>query len=124
MGQWTKSLPEPTVITGWRDDRAASALDDIAFAMVYLTMGHKAKALRAVRMAAAEVRAWRKSLPEDEQGLAVHNVTSVDLRRHLTRSVARVVEAAEDPDAAGLELRWAEAHLRAVGKALAKEVEK
>ena len=122
MGQWTKSLPEPTVITGWSDDRAASALDDIAIAMARLTEGDKASALCWTRSAAAEVRAWRKSLPKDQQGKRRDMGHTGNARLHLRMAVRHICNA--DFGGSGGHTRAAEAHLRAVGKALAKEVEK
>lgn len=119
MGKWSKSLPEPMEKY---TDRAANALYFICMSMMDDFRAHDRAA--DARRAAAEVRAWRKSL-----GVTTgrwRHLDTFDVRTHLRRAAWRVLDA----DRGGLPeadvcyfLRGAEEHLRISARLLEKEVE-
>ena len=116
---WEASLPEPLDCEPWASDRAASALCDIAWAMV--RVNDNRRALDHVRAAAAEARAWRLSLPEAQQGAPVD--LSVKPRPNVRVALRQAIRALADADmssgsARGRCIRDAEAYLRAAGEAL------
>lgn len=121
MGKWSKSLPEPIGCEPSRSDRAASALDEIADAMAYAD-GERTWALDHVRQAAAEVRAWRKSL----DGWSVRwDATGTGSVRSCLRWAARCVLWADEGSnlirTREEYLRRAEGELREAARLLDKE---
>lgn len=118
---WEASLPEPIGCEPSRSDRVASALDEIADAMAYAD-GERTWALDHVRQAAAEVRAWRLSLPEGEQGTPVVLATRPGTVRIALRWAIRALCDADVSSGSvrGHSIRYAEACLRAAGEALVR----
>lgn len=122
MGKWSKSLLEPHGYEPWKSDRAAGALCYIASAMARAD-SDSYWALNRVRQAAAEVRAWRKSLGAESDR---RRVPSHDSRHHL-RFAARNVLAADEARTGAVRdlfLRYAEAHLREAARLLTEQIEK
>lgn len=113
---WEASLPSPMQN---HTDRASNALRFIGTAML------KDPALiRAanVRRAAAEVRAWRLSLPEDQQGRPIVLTARYSVRNALGWAAQRLIDAdrAAGGTTCGHNLRGVEAYLRAAGEALVR----
>ncbi len=121
MGKWSKSLPEPENYEPWKSHRLAGALSYIAEAMVEVERNPRL-ALDGVRHAAAEVRAWRKSLGV-ESGRA--SSTSIGSARASLRIAAWSVLTADGSKGnaalATTYLRYAEAHLREAARLLDRE---
>lgn len=117
MGKWSKSLPEPMEN---HTDRAANALYLIGMSMMdeFPVRNRVANARRA----AAEVRAWRKSLGvKSERARLIHRVSKV---RGGLRAAALAVLVAEDANTDGwraVQLRHAEMYLREAARLLDKE---
>lgn len=100
-----------------RKDRCAAALSDIAAAMMY--EGHHEMTLTAVRSAAAEVRAWRKSLPEGEQGVPFTGVGPTPARVALRLAIRALLDAEMSSGSGrGRCIRYAETYLRVAAEAL------
>lgn len=116
MGKWRRSLPRANSVY---TDRAANALSFIGMAMRGAEFPAIARAHNA-RKAAAEIRAWRKSLAEDTPKLCF---TPTDVRYHLRRAARRVLDADDPAQGAGqaMALRAAETHLREAARLLDAE---
>lgn len=122
MDAWTESLPKPfSEHSRWGQDRAACALDEIAWAMIE-DHDHPRHALDRVRNAAAEVRAWRKSLPVDQQDTPLGGVQLDDVRAYLRAAADRILAADWGTGATGFQLRMAEADLRSAGALLERQI--
>lgn len=113
---WEASLPAAVRCGQW-GDRCPAALSDIAAAMVY--GGHRGMALTAIRSAAAEARAWRRSLPESQQGAPVVLASRYSVRSALRMAIRCLCSAdLSCGSLRGRRIRSAEAYLRAAGEAL------
>lgn len=119
---WEARLPAAVHHGVWANDRCASALSSIANAMVSAGADARGSALTAIRLAAAEVRAWRLSLPESQQGDPVVLVTPPGTARVGLRLAIRCLCDADVSVTVGAvrgrHIRYAEAYLRTVGEAL------
>jgi hypothetical protein len=115
MGKWTKSLPAHV-----KQGTAAGALYHVACALIAQEEGDApCDVLPHVRVAAAEVRAWRKSLPVTEQGSRPRASRGTD--RELLRFAATYILWADRGAFKGPNLRYAEMALRILGKRLMEQ---
>lgn len=113
---WEASLPPALRAEPWAIDRCASALADVASAMARRLDSNQ---LYYVRGAAAEVRAWRLSLPEDQQKAPVVLRARYSVRSVLLWAIRALIDADTSGGAVrGHYLRHVEAYLRAAGEAL------
>lgn len=113
---WEASLPPALRAEPWASDRCASALADVASAMVRRLDSNQ---LYYVRGAAAEVRAWRLSLPESEQGAPVVLASRYSVRSALRMAIRCLCSAdLSCGSLRGRRIRSAEAYLRSAGEAL------
>lgn len=115
---WEASLPDPMTREPWSSDRFASALCDISHALVHVD-DNPIWALDRVREAAADVRAWRLSLPEDQRGAPIALTARYSVRNALCRAAYFLVNADLSGGLVrGHYLRDSEAFLRIAGEVL------
>lgn len=121
MSKWSKSLPEPINVEPWKSNRVAGALNLIAAGMANVDTSPDI-ALSLILDAAAEVRAFRKSL-----GVKVSDRTAGvrDIKSHLREACYRLlsIAGANGIYSQAIHLRYAEAHLREVAQLLKKEID-
>lgn len=110
--RWLDSLPTET---HWNDPviMMAEALTRLSWALVF--EGDKDVALlHEIRLAAADIRAWRKSLPVQGEQMPAAFIGHPD-RGLIHAAIRSLLNADEHSAGPELDLRWAEACLRALG---------
>src|SRR5574343_923692 len=121
MGKWSASLP--SVSDQSAEKYAEGAVYWVRAAMVSYRLSDKYNALRSVRIAAAYVRAWRKSQDDQGERIEVQAWKDRDTRALLRQAISSVLLADDDGIyCPAVNLRYAECALRIVGKRLMKEV--
>lgn len=124
--RWVDSLPEPGTWDG-NAMRMRAALERLAWALMFEGDRYDKATLQEIRRAAAEVRAWRKSLPEQGKRVKDRDVAANADRALLQMAIHNLVNADEDVvdgDLVGAAycLRWTEAYLRALGHRLTDRI--
>jgi len=122
-GSWVKSLPP---VMDHDDPRiyGEKALRNLVLALEQERTGQTDWLLRHVRYAAAEVRAWRLSMPKKERGERVAATGwMTENNRDLIHDAMKCIISADERDLFPTKyLRVAEADLRTLGKRLMKAV--
>jgi hypothetical protein len=117
MKRWTDTLP-PTMADRKPERRAETAMRYSVEAMAALRQGDQKTALLMIRVAAAEVRAWRMSLVDQDLRFSNGKRKYLDDRELLRITIRSITLADMHGPRTGIHLRAAEAALRLLGKRL------